>query len=669
MASVIDLETSVDNLSIGNNKASPFYPDNQVVMAGECDIRDGEVSIEVGCVPYVPYGATIIGQNVKFDLHYLRREWGEIHWRNWLLAGGSVWDTQLAEYLITGQDHKYASLDDLATKYGGTLKIDVIKEMWNSGVRTEDIDKDLLEEYLIGDVTNTRIVAEGQAKSLHQPLDMQALARSQMDALLAIQEIEYNGMHVDQDQIEHLYQGYSKILEDLDQELKQMVIDDLATLSALGDHRDAFLETLNLGSTHQLSKIIFGGGIPYKVSEQCGLYKSGKKKGEPKYKKVEYFAKFYGSIKLDKYKQEMAREGVYKVDDAVLQDIVYDKPTGKKLFEILSGIIEHRKLRKEVTTYYGALRGLVFPDGKVHANINQCATHTGRLSSNNPNSQNYPSHGDSKVKTVFTSRWGDKGKIVEADYKQLEVIALAYLTRDPTLMDDICTGKDMHYETGKKVFGWKDPSDMDKDSRTIVKRVNFSLIYGGTPKGIAKSVGCSLSIADACVNAFYARYPEVQVWQDRIYAEVTDSRAPSSRTTSGGYPAGVGKYTSVTGRVYTFYEYDVPWDAGSTNFSPTQTKNYPVQGLATGDIMQLVMGKLLRALKKDALLHDECLMVGQVHDAILFDVYEDNLEYALEFIRDIMEKAPQYFEETFGMPFDLPLKVDIGVGNNWKEAA
>ena len=131
-----------------------------------------------------------------------------------------------------------------------------------------------------------------------------------------------------------------------------------------------------------------------------------------------------------------------------------------------------------------------------------------------------------------------------------------------------------------------------------------------------------------------------------------------------GLPSGYGEYTSITGRKYAFREYD-DFNKG-TSFSPTQMKNYPVQGFATGDIVPLVLGKLYRVLKNDPLLSDSCLMINTVHDSVVFDIRDEHLlEYTDKVITETMQAAPRYLKERFNIDFDLELPVDGSVGRNW----
>jgi len=256
----------------------------------------------------------------------------------------------------------------------------------------------------------------------------------------------------------------------------------------------------------------------------------------------------------------------------------------------------------------------------------------------------------SKIRECFKSRWPD-GYIMEADFSQLEVIGLAFLSQDEQLMADIA-GDD----------GWI-------KKRKKVKSFSFLIQYGGGAAAMAKQSGMGKAECQVFIDNFYTRYPTVKQWQDDVADEVRRSRRPSAKRTDKGLPAGMGQYKSITGRRYVFREYDAPdWMARrgtKTSFSPTQMKNYPVQGFATGDVVPLVLGELYDVLK-NSVYADVALLTNTVHDSVLLDCKNrDIATYVARLVKDTMEKAPQYIEETWGFKFDLPLGVEVEIGKTW----
>ena len=659
----IDLETTIRS-PVGN-KGSAFWPTNYVVYegtlveGGTCHCSKLDPSERVCFALYHDPEKTktpgvVVGQNIKFDIHHYR--WQGNKGFEKLLYDDKiiVWDTQIAEYLLTGQDHRFASLDDLAVKYGGSVKDDDVKALWDAGVDTPDIDEEMMREYLAGDLKNTTLVAKAQMEEAAKK-DMIPLMSAQMDALLAIEEMEFNGMAVDQGLLDKMA---VKIQHERDV-LVEEVARELRTTrygSSLDDIPDGVIQDA-LTSNQFLSAEIFGGTYTFKWRVPDGVFKTGAKKGQTKYRWEKKDVAFFGKPKFRRPEWETKKPGVYSVADDVLSAMAP--------YSWLADQIRHlRKLDKELKTYYLGLQELIYPDGLIHHELHQCSTKTGRLSSSKPNGQNLPSSEESEVKSAFVSRWGADGYILEADYKQLEVVALAFLSQDKTLLSDIRDGRDIHEMTGSRVFG----SSMSKDQRRVTKTINFGLIYGGGVQTLSKQSGVDPTTVKMLIDAFYLRYPRVKEWQKEVHDKVVGAAVWEGDRTKHGAIAKVSRLPSITGRVYTFREQETMFRGRTqVNIKPSETKNYPVQGLATGDIVPTVLGKLVRVLKSNPRLKSKCLMINQVHDSVIFDCHKSALAEALHVIRSVMERAPEIMQEVYGIDFDLPLNVEISYGPNWKD--
>ena len=198
---VIDLETSIKNRgagAIGKMKASPHAPQNDIVYIGVYDIAEDNILIGDGGFHVIKGKHTgtkkaqlLVGHNIKFDLLYNMKHYGADY-----LNDKHIWDTMVVEYLLTGQRTVMPNLDALSKKYGGTLKDNRIKEMWDNDIDTEDIDPDILLPYFENDLKNTAIVYKGQIATA-QKMGILPLIKSQMRALLATTEMEFNGMYFD----------------------------------------------------------------------------------------------------------------------------------------------------------------------------------------------------------------------------------------------------------------------------------------------------------------------------------------------------------------------------------------------------------------------------------------------------------------------------------------
>lgn len=404
---VFDAETNILNKTIGKMKASPFYPDNNIVLGcfkdgsiyslistGKSSTKQQRDMARVTVTRVLKEYDMLVGHNIKFDLLYLRKNYNELY-LDWVRRGGSVWDTQIVEYLITGQTHTYPKLDDLSVKYGGELKDDKIKEYWNNGIDTDDIPIEELLPYLKGDVDNTTIVFEEQVEEIMNE-GMIPLVTAQMDALLALVEMEYNGIHFDTDKAladgEVISKQADDIAEDITILMKSLLPSDM-------------IAKVTPASSAQLSSIFFGGVIKCMVHEEMVgvdgkplLFKSGMKKGEVRTKKKEYDVELAGLLHTT-LSAGQGESGKWSTNDKTIINIVKWAKSGisstlflsseqQKALEIADMMLEWRKLSKDYNTYYVGLLSLVFPDGNIHPNYNQCATATGRLSSSSPNAQN-----------------------------------------------------------------------------------------------------------------------------------------------------------------------------------------------------------------------------------------------------------------------------------------
>jgi len=388
MYQVIDSETNIKNIgedAVGKMKADPFCPLNWAVWWGSRlsgDARSSPVCVEDKSLFVGSKVDLLVGHNIKFDLHYLWKADKIVHDRMYK-DGIRIWCTQLAEYLLTGQDSKWASLDQLAEKYGGTLKDSKMKEYWESGVDTEDIPSEELVPYLQGDIVNTELVFLAQVKQA-MDMDMMPLMVTQMEALLATAEMEFNGMAFDSVAALEAAVEMSKEIRNL--EVKLMTIME-----------DRGVTDPNPASSQQVSAYLFGGKIKH-TEMQPALdamgkrvrYKSGAREGQTKFKKVEVITELPKFIKPHKV---WANKEGYSVANDVLTEVHRTNMASGgllalKVVEFIDLMLEFRRLQKDVKTYYVGFSKLTWPDGFIHGHFNHCNTNTGRLSSSAPNMQN-----------------------------------------------------------------------------------------------------------------------------------------------------------------------------------------------------------------------------------------------------------------------------------------
>jgi len=580
------------------------------------------------------YDPIFAGHNLKFDLHYMRKYLPQFY--DYMIQQ-PLWDTSIAEYIITGHTSKFASLADLAAKYCPDLgaKGDVIMKIIRDGGDTKDMKYDAeLREYLRQDCKLTRAVA-AQQMCIARELGCLRLIMVQCAALKAIAEMEFNGIEFD-------LKRCSKAQKEVDEAIG-LIQDDIAMMihgaySVLLKDIDAWIN-----SPAFWSRYFFGGTYTFKYKVPVGTWKSGKKKGAVRYKTEEEVIEFPRQADPVAVGSARGANGNFSVDESVINKLSLTFTTAKLLREM-------RKLSKLSNTYLKALPTKMF--GKyIHTNLHQVSTDTGRLSSSNPNLQNIESGESSLVKTLFIP--GDGAWFIEADYKQLEVVALAYDTQDPQLIDDIKQGIDIHDVISKMVYG----PVFSKDERRVVKTVNFGTIYGGGVQTIAKQSNLDEKMVWEIRNHFFTRYPHVK--EMRKHTMNMLSKATKFTVDAKIY----GHLTSVTGRRYTI-PMDKRYVGSGIEYQPHYTKvcNYPIQGLATGDIVPMMLAHMWRWInERRDILNGKLLMRNTVHDSILFSWDGDHVKVIAENIKRELESAPEIFNRIFKptKPFDLPLNVDV----------
>lgn len=622
----IDLETTI-RCPVGTHKANPMWVGNLIVASGiawdECPVSvsyDREGLKPTDLIKQCGEASMVIGHNIKFDLLYIYRATSNVLPR--------VWDTQLAAYLLSGQRHLYASLDELTAEYltTDTLKDTEVKAYWKAGIDTTEIPETLLLPYLKLDVENTRAIFAKQWVEAEQ-LDILPLMFTQMDALRATIEMNRHGMRLDWDFVAAQRQHYG---DKLTEAVKQA--EDIAP-------------DLDTASPKQLSLYYFGGNQKYKVKELVGTYLNG----NDKFKVVEKVRVLEGKYAPQ---AEVGKSGYHSVDDSVLQVLA---ARGDNLAPVLLVIRETTKIKD---TYYDGLNNLRFPNGNIYPNLNHTSTKTGRLSSTNPNLQNQTDTGD--VKRAYVSRFKD-GVILELDYAQLEMVALAYLSEDTQLIADINDGKDMHRELYKEMYG-RHPTDKE---RKPFKRFSFLLVYGGGAATLMAQSGCDRATANKFIKTFYKRYKGVKIYHERIVNQANMLAVISYDPVKTG-PKYTYFHTSPTGRHYIFNKYPSEYKPGTLSFSPTELKNWPIQGFATGDVVPMMVGILQRKLEEGGHAAD-ALLVMTVHDSVILDVRREVLYTVAELAKKTLESAPEHLKSIFNIDFPCRLGVGVEAGINWQD--
>ncbi|WP_288261562.1 DNA polymerase I [uncultured Prochlorococcus sp.] len=373
----------------------------------------------------------------------------------------------------------------------------------------------------------------------------------------------------------------------------------------------------------------------YELAEETFNLSSPKQLGEILFEK----------LNLDKKKSRKTKTG-WSTDAVVLERLVDEH-------EIIQYLIKHRTISKLLSTYIDALPNLINEKtGRVHTNFNQAATATGRLSSSNPNLQNIP------VRTEFSRRirkaflpeknW----KLLSADYSQIELRILAHLADEEILINAFHKNDDIHSLTARLIF---EKEEISSDERRVGKTINFGVIYGMGIKKFARSTGVSTLEAKEFLIKYKERYSKIFKFlelQERLalskgYVKTIFGRKREFKFDKNGLGRLIGKDP---------YEIDLQSArrAGMEAQSLRAAANAPIQG-SSADIIKIAMVQLN---KKFIEMNVPAKMLLQVHDELLFEVETDSLEITTKLVKKTMENC---------VKLNVPLLVDIGIGDNWME--
>lgn len=653
---VTDLETSVNcPPNISGSKALPSWPENKSVLTGLLiNGQSPTTTTALSKISHSDHSVLIVGQHIMFDLQYIKKENPALYLA--IVRNDKIWDTAIAEYCMSAQEHLYPSLNDLATKYGGVVKDDKIKAYWDSGVKTEDIPKSELVPYCITDLKNTELVFRKQFEECAtNNKQLTRLILSQGNTALACADMMANGMAVDVPELERQEEETRRKIAYIEGYIKGIVL-LFCSIPTFLDHK------IDPYSNVFMSKAFFGGKLKYKDTEPAGFYKNGKPKTKVIEKELE--VKPFDEIP-DGVTYKVANKQGFSVDDDVLRKIA--KSTHRNASRVAQELIKLRTLSKDLNTYILPIKEKSFrvdkasPVVTLHGQINNTATATGRSSSSDPNLQNLTSKEKSQIKKAFISRWGKDGFIVEADYKQLEIVALAYLTGCKQLKKDINSGLDVHSELFEQMYR-RTPTD---EERKNFKRRSFALIYGASANSIAEQCGCTVREAKEFIVTWGKRYPETLTFRNALKTTCEAYGEDDGHDVETRLPRKAYKYMTPTGRLLKFRQYFTEW-MKRMSYSPTQIANYPIQSFATADIVQTVLGVLFRQIFLNDTLREKCLLINTVHDSILFDIHKDVLEEALNLIRNTMSNVASILNNTYNInDFDVKIVVNITKGLNW----
>ena len=677
MRLVLDVENTVTKID-GKLHLDPFTPTNTLVMVGvypeggqpkhytfdhvdyDCkyDYRKRDCD-EIQAL--LDQTTLLIAHNAPHDLMWL--------WESGFKYDGAVWDTMLAEYVLQRAQKEPLSLEAVAERRDLPVKKqDTLKNYMKQGVPINEIPYEELKEYLYADLETTLALYYDQSHDFREDENrgLMPTVELTMETCVLLAKIYRNGFTVDTEALEEVRKQF--------EDEKLSLINDLneSIISLMGD------TPINLNSPEQLSWVIYSrkpkdktrwanevdpymsptdfkrfineSSLPVRRTKavKCsdcygnGTYYKKRKDGSD-FKKPSKCPTCNGNGYILNELPKLA--GLKFTPPTVGWHSANGFSTSKSNLEFLERVAKTKgmdeavdflsKIRRlsAVDTYLNSfvdgIRSFIKPDGKLHVRLTQHMTSTGRFSGRDPNMQNMPRGGTFPVKKVFVSRW-EGGKIMEADFAQLEFRVAAFLSQDKTAMEEVDNGFDVHSYTAKIIT-----EAGQVTSRQEAKAHTFAPLYGAT--------GFGRSPAEAeYYEHFTDKYKGIAKWHRNLATEVLTSK----------------KITTPSGREFSFPDVKRRKNGTITNF--TAVKNYPVQSFATADIVPAVLLEI-----DDRMRNLKSCIVNSVHDSIVIDIHPNEVGQVLSTIDEINNSLYTIILERFDIGFNVPLLLEPKIGVNW----
>lgn len=446
------------------------------------------------------------------------------------------------------------------------------EEVFGKGAKKHIPEDDILASHIVSKAKAIYELKDVVTKELKDKNQYELYEDIELPVTRILGEMEFAGTEIDLDVLKEMDTAFDETIEKL--------ANDIYRISGT---------TFNISSPKQLGQVLF---------ENLGL-KGGKK----------------------------TKTG-YSTSQDVLEKIIDAHP-------VVPLVLEYRMLTKLSSTYLKGLQEQVFPDNKIHTIYKQTLTHTGRLSSVDPNLQNIPvrSEEGKLIRKAFVSH---NGYLVSFDYSQIELRILAHMAHVTNLIDAFNQGKDIHRHTAALVFGVKD-EEVTPQMRSQAKAVNFGIIYGMSEFRLSKDIGMSISEARDFINKYFETYPEVKTYMDEVVETCKKQGYVSTLLNRKRYIPTINDKNFMVHQQAQRY-----------------AMNTPIQGTGA-DILKLAMIEVDKALKEK---HLKSQMILQVHDELIFDVFEDELEEVMSLVKEKMENC---------IKMDVPLIVEGNYAKNWCE--
>ena len=669
MKIILDVENTTTTRN-GKMHLDPFEPDNKLVMIGilKEDGQEQLYNIDKGS-PYhhlliqrtLDNTTLLIGHNIVYDLMWL--------WECGFKYDGSVFDTMLGEYILQRGVKEPLSLEMCADRYKlEHRKQDTLKEYFKKGLNVDEIPRDELSSYLSSDLKVTKELYDSIIYRLNEKdsIGLKETIKFTNQIALTLAQIYRRGFSVDMASLNKVKEEFLKEKNEITQRLS------LHVSKLMGD------TPINLNSPEQMSWVIFSrkpkskemwsnSFTPYMdkedfklamkqnsdiifktIAKKCftcngsGKIRKTKKDGSPFAKESKcidcstlgYTFKNTNEIAGLRFYPPSAKWvsangfSVSKNNLDVIQHIAKQNNM-EEAVEFLGDLKRLSALETYLSSFVEGIETHVKKDGLLHVRLLQHRTATGRFSGADPNMQNMPRGGTFPVKKVFVSRW-EGGKIMEADFAQLEFRTAAFLSQDRVAIKEIEDGFDVHSYTAKVIT-----DAGQKITRQEGKAHTFAPLFGAT--------GFGRTPAEAkYYEQFTKKYEGIATWHSKLAKEAITT----------------GKIKTPSGREFAFPNIKRLSSGKVTNF--TQIKNYPVQSFATADIVPLILIEINKRLDK----HMSCV-VNTVHDSIVIDIHPNEVDDVITVINDVNDNMTELVNKKFNINLNVPLLLEAKLGDNW----
>ena len=603
----------------------------------------------------------LIMHNAQHDLMWL--------WESGFKYDGLIYDTMLAEYVLDRGQRTALSLGACAERRNLEVqKDDTLKRYFKEGYNTNEIPLDELSFYLRCDILSTSWLFHSIEADYAKPeSESLAVIRDTTFATCkTLTRMYMSGIKVDLQELERVRELFESERAELEDRLQKKV------RQIMGD------TPVSLTSNEQMSQVIFSRRMInkkewvdlFEFTSTVDEYKDAvKANSKPVYRTKAFTCPTCeGQGKTYKTKKDGTRfakpnkckdcdtRGFQLTETQQIAGLRFSAPnkswvsangfsTSKENLEVLAATARNNNMSEAedflndlkrlsaissyLSSFVEGIANFTKHDGFLHVALTQHITATGRFSGRNPNMQNMPRGGTFPVKRVFVSRW-EGGKIMEADFAQLEFRTAAFLAQDEKAMEEIATGFDVHSYTAQVIT-----DAGQKTSRQDAKAHTFAPLFGATGYGRSKAEA-------AYYKHFVEKYEGIAAWHKKLGDEAMRFM----------------KITNVSGRQYAFPDVRRRDNGMPSHF--TMIKNYPVQGFATGDVVPVVLNRLHELLQP---LHS--CVVNSVHDSMVVDVHPDEEREVLAIIDQLNTGINDLVEQTYNVTMNVPLLLEAKIGPNW----